>query len=78
MPQPIPTLGENPLSLNELCERLGVTRPTLYRYMSLADPLPSSRPSPLNRHRRMFDPVDVTAWLLRNRCSDNDAARTVA
>ena len=78
MTHPIPTLGDEPLTLTELCERLGVSRPTLYRYMTLDDPLPSSRPSPITRHRRMFDPTAVREWLLRSRCSDNDADRTVA
>ena len=70
MSQTIPDLGDEPLSITQLCERLGRTRPTIYRYMAMTDPLPSSRPSPINAHRRMFDPREVEAWLARNRCSD--------
>jgi predicted DNA-binding transcriptional regulator AlpA len=70
MSQTIPDLGDEPLSITQLCERLDASRPTIYRYMAMTDPLPSSRPSPINRHRRMFDPREVEAWLARNRCSD--------
>jgi predicted DNA-binding transcriptional regulator AlpA len=70
MSQTIPELGDKPLSIAELCARLKASRPTIYRYMAMTDPLPSSRPSPVNRHRRMFDPQEVEAWLIRNRCSD--------
>lgn len=78
MSQTIPPLGDQPLSTRDLCRRLEVSRATIYRYMEMDDPLPSSRPSPINRHRRMFVPAEVEAWLIRHRCFNPSADRDVA
>jgi len=65
----MPHTATDLMTADDLCAHLDISRATLYRYMSLPDPLPSMRPSPINRHRRMFDPAAVDAWMIRNRWS---------
>jgi predicted DNA-binding transcriptional regulator AlpA len=54
---------ETLLNTAQVCQMLGITKPTLYKWMQLG--LPSHKPL----HRRVFVPSEVMAWV-KGRCID--------
>lgn len=62
------------VGVNHVCESLGVSRATLYRWVAAG--LPSYQPGGPNG-RRLFDLEEVQTWV-RSRCSDPAADRWCA
>lgn len=62
------------MSIREVCEYLGISHPTLYRWMKQG--LPSHQINP-PRGRRLFDRGEVDAWIY-SRCTARDAGEGVA
>lgn len=58
------TVVSDYLSVDEVGQLLGVSRATVYRYLALG--MPSH--SPHKRGRRLFDPLEVQAWV-KSRCT---------
>ena len=53
------------ITMNQLCEKLGITRPTVYNYMRKG--MPHRREWDGIRYKNMFDLAEVNKWIDRQR-----------